>query len=316
MIVAAALLLGAAVTAWLLPAHLRKLTTSRVDPVVAIAWWLVSCAGVLGTGAAGVVLVVLPDHGPARELLAWIHSCWTALSHGDLPTVEDGIGVLGALAVAAAAVRTGAVALRRRSRSRAERRRQLDLLRVVVGPAAQTSPVVWLDVHQPVAYSVAGRPGVVVVSSGLRDHLSAEEVAAVLAHERAHVRGGHHLLVGLADALGTALPFLPLTRALPAAIRTLVEMAADRAAAATCGAAAVRGALTRIGLTASPPGALSIADDDVGGRIERLRRPPRSGRVQRAVELALTLPAAIALPGAVGIGILAAGALTCPLLPW
>ncbi|MGW4592714.1 hypothetical protein ACWEKJ_35815 [Amycolatopsis thermoflava] len=57
----------------------------------------------------------------------------------------------------------------------------------------------------------------------------------MLVHERAHLAGRHHQLVALADALRTALPFLPLFRDAPGALRELVELAADVAATRRCG---------------------------------------------------------------------------------
>ncbi|MFC5288447.1 M56 family metallopeptidase [Actinokineospora guangxiensis] len=310
MIIALALLVGAAATAWLLPRLLHRLTGSRVDPAVAITWWFLSCAGVLVTAAASVAMIVLPDHGPARSILNWVHSCWSALSHGDLTRVEDVLGGVALLAIVGVAVQVGDGAARRRARMRAERQRQLDLLRVLAGADADTSPVVWVDYGGPLAYSVAGNPGLVVVSSGLRDHLAPDQLAAVLAHERAHVRGRHHLLVGLADAIAGAASRVPLARALPAAVRTLVEMAADREAAAGCGAPAVTAALHRVRTTA-PPGALAIATDDVAERIDRLSRSSSPCRVRRLLALAAALPGAIALPAVVGFAALAVGAAVC-----
>ena len=46
----------------------------------------------------------------------------------------------------------------------------------------------WLDHAHPVAFSLAGHPGVVVASDGLRDRLTDRGVSAVLAHEYASLR--------------------------------------------------------------------------------------------------------------------------------
>jgi hypothetical protein len=93
---------------------------------------------------------------------------------------------------------------------RALHRRHLDLLRILAHDSNERYPTLWLDLPDPVAYSVAGHPSLVVASNGLRARLSGEAVAAVLAHEKAHLRGRHHLLVGLAEAVARALPWLPL----------------------------------------------------------------------------------------------------------
>jgi beta-lactamase regulating signal transducer with metallopeptidase domain len=69
---------------------------------------------------------------------------------------------------------------------------------------------------------------------------------SVLAHERAHLTGRHHLLVAVAQALRATLPFVPLFRRAPSAVRDLVELAADLAAVHACGPAAVRNALLTV----------------------------------------------------------------------
>ncbi|XGU21755.1 M48 family metalloprotease [Rhodococcus sp. 3Y1] len=65
------------------------------------------------------------------------------------------------------------------------------------------------------AYSVAGKPGFVVATQGLSSALSGGERDAVLAHERAHLSGGHHRIVGACEVLAAVLPRVPLFAAAP-----------------------------------------------------------------------------------------------------
>lgn len=118
MILAFALVLGALVVGWAAPRRLRDLTTSRVDPAPAIAWWFLTCLGVAATALAGVVLVLLPEHGPAKWVLEWLHGCWTAVSHGGMPRLDDLVGMLGTTVLLAVAARVGIGAARRRAASR------------------------------------------------------------------------------------------------------------------------------------------------------------------------------------------------------
>lgn len=67
-----------------------------------------------------------------------------------------------------------------------------------------------LDVPERVVYAVAGRPPAVVVSRATLRSLDENELGVVLAHERAHLAGRHHLVLGLIGALHRALPRLPL----------------------------------------------------------------------------------------------------------
>ena len=316
MILAFALVLGALVVGWAAPRRLRVLTTSRVDPALAIAWWFLTCLGVAATAAAGVVMVLLPEHGPARWVLEWLHGCWTAVSHGGIPRLDDLVGVLGTTVLVAAVARVGIGALRRRAASRRAHRRQLDLLRIAAREQPGPIPVLWLDHEQPLAYSAAGTPPFIVASRGLAERLSDIELDAVLEHERAHIRGRHHMLVGLAEALAWALPFVPLARQAPAAIRVLAEMDADRRAATRHGAETVRRALLRIGSGGTPAGALAAADHDVQLRLERLTRIRRAPLVRRVGALVAAATVATSLPGLAGLGLLAAtAAVSCPLLP-
>ncbi|GIH78563.1 M56 family metallopeptidase [Planobispora longispora] len=75
-------------------------------------------------------------------------------------------------------------------------------------------------------------PGWVVVTTGMREALTGEQYAALLAHERAHLAGAHHRLVRLAELAGAAHPAL---RWVGAQVGFLVERAADEQAAAETG---------------------------------------------------------------------------------
>jgi Zn-dependent protease with chaperone function len=162
---------------------------------------------------------------------------------------------------------------------------------------------------------MAGRPGTVVATEGLTRHLDPAAVAAVLAHEKAHLSGRHHLLVAIADAVCATLPFVPLFRQAPRAIRDLVELAADVVAARDCGPAAVRTALLKVTGHGAPSTSLAMAQDAVGLRLARLQhgsRPP--GRLRRTVSCGLAGLTAAVLPFLAGTGLLLCIAIiTCPL---
>src|SRR6202011_4422901 len=55
----------------------------------------------------------------------------------------------------------------------------------------------------------------------------------VLAHEQAHLRCRHHLLVTMADALGAAYPMIAAFRLGREQVRVLAELSADDAASAS-----------------------------------------------------------------------------------
>jgi Zn-dependent protease with chaperone function len=106
------------------------------------------------------------------------------------------------------------------------------LRRAVTRAAVGEYPVAVLDTDEPVAYARPGRHPQVVVSSGLLRRLDERQRRCVLAHERAHLDGRHHLLVG---AAAVAAAVVPLVRPVAAATRRATERAADEAAAAAVG---------------------------------------------------------------------------------
>jgi Zn-dependent protease with chaperone function len=80
---------------------------------------------------------------------------------------------------------------------------------------------------RPVAYCVPGRPAAIVLSTGALALLDPAQLTAVLAHERAHLAGRHHLLISLTRVLATTFPAVPLFTRGPAEVARLAEMCAD-----------------------------------------------------------------------------------------
>jgi len=173
--------------------------------------------------------------------------------------------------------------------------------------------MLWLDHTEPLAYSLAGRPGLVVASTGLNG-LPAEQVTAVLSHERAHLRGRHHLLTSMTEALAKAVPFVPLFREAAAAVGLLVELAADAAAVRACGPHAVRAALLALDGGRAPDEALAIAGDAVPLRLQQIGQPrPSKTLARRVVTRTTTGLVLAAVPGLLGLSaVMLAAALSCP----
>ncbi|HEX6359897.1 M56 family metallopeptidase [Actinophytocola sp.] len=315
MTAALALLAGAVIAGWLIPGGLRRVDLRRRDPGLLIVAWLVSSAGVPLAAATGVLLLLLPGHGSGAPLLAAVHRCWSAIQHGSPPRVEEVAGLVGVGLLAAFAIRLVVVSVRGFRRRSRKRRESLGVLRLVARPAKDPSGILWLAHDEPLAFSMAGRPGTVVATEGLARHLDPGAVAAVLAHERAHLDGRHHLLVAIADAVRATFPFVPLFRQAPRAIRDLVELAADVVAVRNCGPAAVRTALLKVTRHGAPSTSLAMAQDAVALRLARLQhdsRPP--GRLRRTVSWGLMAVTAAVLPFLAGTGLLLGIALiTCPL---
>ncbi|MEU4250365.1 M56 family metallopeptidase [Amycolatopsis sp. NPDC026612] len=278
MILAAALLLGTITIGWWSPVLLSRLA-ARIDPGTAIVWWLLTAVGVVAGAIAAVLLLVLPGHGPADAVIGVLHDCWSALNHDDVPGLDPLVGTVAGAVLATALGRLALASLRRRRRRHVLHRRHLTALRLAGTRDTRPLPTLWLPEEQPIAYSLGGRRALVVASDGLAARLTKRELGAVLAHERAHVHGHHHLLIGWSEVLGRTLRFMPLMRELPGATRLLVELAADRTAAAQCGREPLRSALRTIKAVDGPRRALAMAGGDTAIRLSRLdtrSSPPRS----------------------------------------
>ncbi|PJE99652.1 hypothetical protein CUT44_03900 [Streptomyces carminius] len=103
-------------------------------------------------------------------------------------------------------------------------------LRALAG--ARGSEVAVLPDPEPYAYALPAGPGRVVVSTGMLACLEGGERRALFAHERAHLRGGHHRFLLLVRLAAGANPFL---RPLRTAVVYTVERWADEEAAAAVG---------------------------------------------------------------------------------
>ena len=127
-----------------------------------------------------------------------------------------------------------------------------------------------------------------MVTTGARALLSSRELNAVLSHERAHLDGRHHLLVGLGQALARALPALVLFRQLGRQIPRLLEMRADDAAARVHGGDTVARAIATMSTARGPAGVLGAGGPTATVRALRLTEieaTKRRGRLALSITL-------------------------------
>jgi Zn-dependent protease with chaperone function len=135
-----------------------------------------------------------------------------------------------------------------------------------------------IDDPVPHAYALPGRPGRVVLSTGMLRTLGPEERRAVLAHENAHLHHRHHRFV-LALHLAAALN--PLLRPLRTAGAFALERWADEEAAGVItDRRTVARALGVAALAAAQPpaAALAAAVGPVPRRVAALLAPPKGRR--------------------------------------
>lgn len=270
-LLAASLLIGA-----LGPWYLRGVIHPRVRPGMALTGWVASALLVVVAAVGGAVLLLVPNNGSADGLIGMATACVNAVGPGGDPVWGYVLRLSGAALVFGALVRMLVVALGVVTREYGRRAEHLSLLEVLARSEPATG-VLWLDQETPAAYSVGGRRGSIVATTGVA-RLDPAAREAMLAHERAHLHGRHHVLVLIMGVLERAFPFVPLFRSAPSRVRVLVELAADAAAARRCGADPVRAALRAVTADGVPARSLAMSREAVELRLRWLG-PVRGGLV-------------------------------------
>src|SRR5690606_16349724 len=116
-----------------------------------------------------------------------------------------------------------------------------------------------IDHPTPTAYCVPGVRHRVVVSTGMLDRLQPDEVDAVLAHERSHVRARHDLLVEFFTVLHTAMPKRLRQDDVLTEVHLLAEVLADRSAALAVGPIPMGRALVALANSPHPQATFAAA---------------------------------------------------------
>ncbi|GAA1033232.1 MULTISPECIES: M56 family metallopeptidase [Amycolatopsis] len=289
MIVSAALVVTAAVVGFCGPLLLRWVLRARMPARLRFAAWILLLGSMIAAGAGAVATAFGPGHEAARRLVAWLRL--DTLRHQEVLHLDEVVGVSGALLALGAAGAFALASIRRYRRQLRLHDRHFAELSMVCRASAG---VWWLPSEEKFAYSIAGKPDLVVLSEGLARDLSEPELAAVVDHERSHLRGRHHRLVGFAHAVSAALPFVPLARQSPEFVAAAVELSADAAAGRRHGPATVSAALHRMHPVRSAATAL---------RLEHLAR----GHAATGI---LALATAALLPVSTAATLIVAGAWT------
>jgi hypothetical protein len=306
----AALLAVVAITSALGASALPRASWPRRSPAAAILLWqaLGLASGLAGVGT--LIGLALPgsDDGLVRSVL---HAA-VLLRNGDVFGVAAMFGLGGGavdgswpvmiLAVRLACLAAGLalltllcwVLLAALAAALQARRRQRELLTLLAHGDPKAPGAHVIDHPSAAAYCLPGLRSRIVVSVGTLELLGRRELAAVLAHERAHLRERHDLVL---------LPFTALRRAFPRSatctdalrsVALLVEMLADDRALRGRPARELVSALVRFGTAGTcpaPDGALAAGEGEVAARVTRLLKPVQP--LPTAAVLAICLSAAV-----------------------
>jgi len=240
---------------------------------IGLGWGLAAVGALIGFGAA-------PGAAVASGALARLSSI---VRTGRPPTVADLLGgfrliCLGAgitLLLVLVCILIAASASVRRARQR-----QHELLNLLAHGDPKVPGALVVDHPAAAAYCLPGLKSAIVISAGTLDLLDSAELAAVLAHERAHLRERHDLVLLPFIALLSAFRWAGIAWEAYRAVGLLVEMHADDRALRHRSARELATALLRVGAAGAggvPAGALGVAqrsqECEVAARVVRLLRP-------------------------------------------
>ena len=280
-------------------------------PRAAIAAWQAATLSVIASVVAAGVILAVPclristDPAVLRACLSLMWAQYTTPQG----TFAAAAGSVLVVAVLGRITWCTGMAI---ARARRRRVRHDDVLAMVARPGP--AGVRLIDDEHPAVYCLPGRGRIVMTTGALRC-LDDRQLEAVLAHERAHLSGRHHLVLTFAGALQEAFPAVGFFAVAARQIGELIEVAADDAAIRREHRLTLAGALLAVATAGVPAGALGAGGTAAAQRIRRLIDPPGTPSPARRALTSATL-------AAVSIVALAAPALAlitithCPPCPY
>lgn len=244
---AASLALIALALAWPVPVVLARARWPRRLPGAALVLWqAIALAG--GASMIGSLLVFgcIPF---GRDVPSAAAAFLMALPAGRLPADAnfcEMFALAGALLLGAHLLLN---LVRTAWRAERARRHHAHLLQLLSDPLPERPGMRVIDHDVPVAYCLPGSSrATTVLSAGLLRLLSADELAAVIEHERAHLAQHHHVLLVAFGAWRSALPWFPIATRAHEAVGLLVELLADDRARRTVSERTLSHAVARVAL--------------------------------------------------------------------
>jgi hypothetical protein len=280
---ALALMVLAVVLAWPVPILLAGAAWTPRAPGLALALWQsIALAG--GVSMIGSLLVfgLIPFGATPIAALAAL------AGHVAAGTLPAGATLAGVMALCLALILAAHLLLNLSAtfiRAERQRRRHLTLIGLLSDPLPfDTDGTRVIDHAAPIAYCLpGGTRSATVLSRGLLSLLDADQLRGVVAHERAHLRQQHHLVLLAFKSWHSALRWFPIANRAENAVALLVEMMADDQARLEVDDRTLAQAIALVGTArldevAGTPSPLALAGgleepssaDLVGARVNRL----------------------------------------------
>ena len=283
--------LYAAGAGMLAPAMLRGPWAAR-SPRLAMTLWLVLPVSWL----AAIVLAILAATAPLP--LTWPGSPQDGgrvLLAGQAVPGGRAIAIAGLLVAAAVVLRAAGCAAREFHRGQRDRREHAALV-AATGRPGDEPDVAIIDHDAPAIYCLPCGRHQIVISAGALAALTPEQLGAVLAHERTHLRHRHHVILALATALARAFPRVPLLSQARPQLAVLAEMTADDAALRLHRRDDLAAALVVLATAGARPATLAASGPEAMVRLQRIlaTQQPRTGLARLAAIAGLIPPVVIA----------------------
>lgn len=273
MILAVCLLVLSVALLGLGPRMIARWTSGARSPQASLVAWQLASWLLVGTVLLAAALLAVPPLAAAGRLPTSVESCLAVLR--DLPNPADSVvlQVVAGVVLVCALLRLLGCALRSAVANHRQRARHRALLLLVGRPDAALGAHIVID-PAAMVYCLPGHGGRVVFTSGAVDKLNPAQRAAVLAHERAHLCGRHHLLIASASVLSRSFPRVALFSKAFEQTTRLVEMRADDLASRGHGRRPVAEALLAMTDMTSSPVVLAASAVTTADRIVRLLADP------------------------------------------
>jgi hypothetical protein len=217
----------AVVLAWPVPILLADASWPPRAPGLALALWQsIALAG--GVSMIGSLLVfgLIPFGETPLAALAAL------AGHAAAGTLPAGATLVGVMSLCLALILATHLVLNLSAtfiRAERQRRRHHTLIGLLSDPLPfDTAGTRVIDHAAPIAYCLpGGTRSATVLSRGLLRLLDADQLRGVVAHERAHLRQQHHLVLLAFKSWHSALRWFPIANRAENAVALLVEMLAD-----------------------------------------------------------------------------------------
>jgi Zn-dependent protease with chaperone function len=294
---------------------LAKARWTQRSPRLGIwTWQALTASIVLATVLAGATLAV-PTLPVSTSLAMLLDACQQAILEQYSTPGGAALSSSGAL-LALTVVARLCYAMTAEGIATCRRRRQQHRSLILLADRHAPTAAHVLPHPAPAVYCLPGRPGIIVLTSFAVATLDDHQLRAVLAHERAHLRNRHHLILTAAAALRKAYPFVPAFTAAQTQLQHLVEMHADDAACKHYDRRVLATALVTLAEGAIPAAAIGAGGCAAQVRVQRLAKPADPMSLWWSMLASGTALTMLMLPmvTAVGPAIVAAVLDYCPLV--